>query len=132
MLGEIITSVSGSSDYFKGGILSYNGEIKENLLDVPHDLLTHFGEVSEPVARAMAEGVRKKCNTDLGLSITGIAGPTGGNIEKPVGLVYIALANAKQTLVQKHRFPNGRQAIRTRAARRALNMLRLYMINHRK
>lgn len=63
MLGEIITSISGSSDYFKGGIISYSGEIKEALLDVPHDILTHFGEVSKPVARAMAEGVRKKCNT---------------------------------------------------------------------
>ena len=131
MLGEIITSISGSSDYFKGGIISYSGEIKEALLDVPHDILTHFGEVSKPVARAMAEGVRKKCNTDIGLSITGIAGPTGGSSEKPVGLVYIGLSNTQQTLVQKHQFQNERQAVRIRSARRALNMLRLYIINLR-
>lgn len=129
MLGEIITTIAGSSDYFKGGIISYHGEIKKNLLDVPEDVLTHFGEVSKPVARAMAEGVRKKCNSDLGLSITGIAGPGGGSAEKPVGLVYIALADGQQTLVQKHLLQNGRHIIRLRSARRALNMLRLYLID---
>jgi nicotinamide-nucleotide amidase len=128
MLGETLTAVPGSSDYFKGGIISYDGEIKEKLLGVPHTLLTRFGEVSEPVAKAMAEGVRKKCNSDIGLSITGIAGPTGGSQEKPVGLVYIGLADAGQTLVQKHYFHNGRQAIRLRSVRRALNMLRLHII----
>lgn len=128
MLGETLTIVPGSSDYFKGGIISYDGEIKEKLLGVPHTLLTRFGEVSEPVAKAMAEGVRKNCNSDVGLSITGIAGPTGGSQEKPVGLVYIGLADAGQTLVQKHYFHNGRQAIRLRSVRRALNMLRLHII----
>ncbi len=128
MLGETLTTVPGSSDYFKGGIISYDGEIKEKLLGVPHTLLTRFGEVSEPVVKAMAEGVRKKCNSDIGLSITGIAGPTGGSQEKPVGLVYIGLADAGQTLVQKHYFHNGRQAIRLRSVRRALNMLRLHII----
>lgn len=128
MLGETLTTVPGSSDYFKGGIISYDGEIKEKLLGVPHTLLTRFGEVSEPVAKAMAEGVRKKCNSDIGLSITGIAGPAGGSKEKPVGLVYIGLADAGQTLVQKHYFHNGRQAIRLRSVRRALNMLRLHII----
>lgn len=128
MLGGAITAVPGSSDYFKGGIISYDGEIKENLLGVPHSILINFGQVSEPTARAMAEGVRKKCNSDLGLSITGIAGPAGGSVEKPVGLVYIALADCEQVLVQKHQFHNDRQAIRLRSVRRALNMLRLYLI----
>ena len=128
MLGGTITAVPGSSDYFKGGIISYDGEIKESLLGVPHTFLTQFGEVSEPVAKAMAEGVRKKCNSDIGLSITGIAGPAGGSEEKPVGLVFIGLADAGQTLVQKHYFHNGRQAIRLRAVRRTLNMLRLHII----
>ena len=77
MLGEAITSIAGSSDYFKGGIISYSGEIKEKLLGVPYDILKEFGEVSEPVARAMAEGVCKKCNSDIGIGITGIAGPGG-------------------------------------------------------
>ncbi|HOR43128.1 MAG TPA: nicotinamide-nucleotide amidohydrolase family protein, partial [Atribacterota bacterium] len=129
MLGEMITAVPGSSDYFKGGIISYSGEIKEKLLEVPAILLREFGEVSEPVARAMAEGVRKKCNSSLGIGITGIAGPAGGSPEKPVGLVYIALADDKQTLIQKYQLQRERQIIRLRAARRALNMLRLYLIN---
>ncbi|HNR65345.1 MAG TPA: competence/damage-inducible protein A, partial [Atribacterota bacterium] len=126
MLGGAITAVPGSSDYFKGGIISYDGEIKENLLGVPRSILINFGQVSEPTARAMAEGVRKMCNSDLSLSITGIAGPAGGSPEKPVGLVYIALADNEQVLVQKHQFHNDRQAIRLRSVRRALNMLRLY------
>ncbi|NLL62287.1 MAG: competence/damage-inducible protein A [Candidatus Atribacteria bacterium] len=129
MLGEAITSIAGSSDYFKGGIISYSGEIKEKLLGVPHDILQEFGEVSEPVARAMAEGVCKKCNSDIGIGITGIAGPEGGSPEKPVGLVYIALADSNQTTVQKYQLRRDRQTIRLRSTRRALNMLRLYLIN---
>lgn len=129
MLGEAITSIAGSSDYFKGGIISYSGEIKEKLLDVPHNVLKEFGEVSEPVARAMAEGVRKRCNGDIGIGITGIAGPGGGSPEKPVGLVYIALADGNQTTVQKYHLQRDRQTIRLRSTRRALNMLRLYLIN---
>ncbi|MDD3656888.1 MAG: competence/damage-inducible protein A [Atribacterota bacterium] len=130
MLGEIITSVPGSSDYFKGGIISYDGELKEKLLDVSRDVMIQFGQVSEPVARAMAEGIRKKCNSDIGISVTGIAGPGGGSPGKPVGLVYIALADEKQTLVQKHQLHKDRQIIRLRSARRALNTLRVYLINY--
>lgn len=129
MLGEIITSVPGSSDYFVGGVISYAGGIKEKLLGVPREIMMQFGEVSEQVAQAMAIGVRKVCNSDIGLSITGIAGPGGGSPEKPVGLVYIALANSKQTLVQKHQLFKERQIIRLRSARRALNMLRLYLMH---
>ena len=155
MLGEMITSVPGSSDYFKGGIISYDGELKEKLLEVPPDIMIRYGQVSEQVARAMAEGVRKKCFSNIGLSITGIAGPGGGSPEKPVGLVYIALADGENTLVQKHqlhqgnqgKYPlkplkgntlkrkstlfdkQGRQTIRLRSARRTLNMLRLYLLN---
>ena len=128
MLGEIITSTPGSSDYFKGGIISYDGELKEKLLDVSRDIMIQFGQVSEPVARAMAEGVRKKCNSDIGISVTGIAGPGGGSPGKPVGLVYIALADEKQTLVQKHQLHKDRQTIRLRSARRALNTLRVYLL----
>ena len=129
MLGEAITSIAGSSDYFKGGIISYSGELKEKLLGVPHDILQEFGEVSEPVARAMAEGACKKCNSDIGVGITGIAGPGGGSREKPVGLVYIALADGNRTTVQKYQLQRDRQTIRLRSTRRALNMLRLYLIN---
>ncbi len=129
MLGEMITSIPGSSDYFKGGIISYDGEIKEKILGVPRETMIHYGQVSEQVAQAMAQGVRKKCYSDVGLSITGIAGPGGGNNEKPVGLVYIALADEQQTMVQKHQLHRDRQTIRLRSARRAMNMLRLYLIS---
>lgn len=129
MLGEIITSVAGSSDYFKGGIISYDGEIKEKLLGVPQEMMMQYGQVSEQVASEMARSVRKKCNSNIGLSITGIAGPGGGSQEKPVGLVYIALADEQQAIVQKHQLFRDRQTIRLRSARRALNMLRLHLIN---
>jgi nicotinamide-nucleotide amidase len=129
MLGEMITSVPGSSDYFKGGIISYDGEIKEKLLGVPRETMTKYGQVSEQVASAMAQGVRKNCFSDIGISITGIAGPDGGSKNKPVGLVYIALADKKQVLVQEHQLRRDRQTIRLRSARRALNMLRMYLFN---
>jgi len=129
MLGGAITSVSGSSDYFKGGIISYDGEIKEKLLGISKDIMIQYGQVSDKVAGLMAEGVRKKCHSDIGLGITGIAGPNGGSKEKPVGLVYIALSDGRETIVQKHHLFKDRQAIRLRAVRRTLNMLRLYLIN---
>jgi len=129
MLGEIITSIPGSSDYFKGGIISYDGEIKEKLLRVPRETMIKYGQVSEQVARAMAQGVRKQCLSDIGISITGIAGPGGGSPAKPVGLVYIALADERQTIVQEHQLRKDRHTIRLRSARRALNILRLHLIN---
>lgn len=129
MLGEIITSIPGSSDYFKGGIISYDGEIKEKLLRVPRETMIKYGQVSEQVARAMAQGVRKQCLSDIGISITGIAGPGGGSPAKPVGLVYIALADERQTIVQAHQLRKDRHTIRLRSARRALNILRLHLIN---
>jgi PncC family amidohydrolase len=129
MLGEIVTSIPGSSDYFKGGIISYHGEIKEKLLGVSRKTMIRYGQVSEQVACAMAQGVRKICQSDIGLSITGIAGPGGGSQEKPVGLVYIALADEQQNIVQKHQLHKDRQTIRLRSARRALNILRLYLTN---
>jgi PncC family amidohydrolase len=129
MLGEMITSIPGSSDYFKGGIISYSGEIKERLLGISHEIMIKYGQVSEQVAKAMAQGVRKKCLSDIGISITGIAGPGGGSKGKPVGLVYIALADEEQTIIQEHQLRKDRHTIRLRSARRALNMLRLYLIN---
>jgi len=129
MLGEMITSISGSSDYFKGGIISYDGEIKEKLLGVPRNIMMEYGQVSEQVARSMAVNVREKCFSDIGIGITGIAGPGGGSKDKPVGLVYIALADGNNIIVQEHHLRKDRYTIRLRSARRALNMLRLHLIN---
>lgn len=128
MLGEMITNIPGSSEYFQGGVISYNAKIKEELLKVPPEIIKKYGEVSEQVARLMAEGVRKCCYSDIGISITGIAGPGGATEKKQVGLVYMALANGKKTIIQKHQLFGNRQQIRLRASRRALNLLRMYLI----
>jgi nicotinamide-nucleotide amidase len=95
---------------------------------VPHELILEHGAVSEPVARAMAEGVRKLAGTDYGLSVTGIAGPNGGTEEKPVGLVFVGLSDAEGTLVERldlSAWARSREAIRERSANRALDLLRL-------
>ena len=128
MLGEMITRIPGSSEYFQGGVVSYNAKIKEDLLKVPPEVIKKYGEVSKEVAQLMAEGVRRCCHSDIGISITGIAGPGGATEKKKVGLVYMALADSKKTITQKHRLFGNRQLIRVRSARRALNMLRTYLM----
>jgi nicotinamide-nucleotide amidase len=124
LLAERLTSVSGSSRYFIGGAVVYSNELKTQLADVPADLIDVYGAVSEQVARALAEGIRKKCGTTLGLGVTGIAGPTGGTAEKPVGLVFHALASESGTEVIKRNFPGDRARIRWFASQQALDMVR--------
>ncbi len=119
-----ITEVPGSSDYFLEGVVSYSNEAKTRILGVPEAMIIEHGAVSEPVAKAMAEGVRKLANSTFGIGITGIAGPGGGTEEKPVGLVYIALADDTQTTVRKLIFPGDRQFIRTLAVNSALDLVR--------
>lgn len=128
MLGEMITRIPGSSEYFQGGVISYNARVKEDLLKVPPEVIRKYGEVSRQVAKSMAEGVRRCCQSNVGISITGIAGPGGATEKKKVGLVYMALADNKKTIIQKHQLFGDRQLIRLRSARRALNMLRMYLM----
>jgi len=128
MLGEMITRIPGSSEYFQGGVISYNARVKEDLLKVPPEAIGKYGEVSRQVAKLMAEGVRRCCHSDIGISITGIAGPGGATEKKKVGLAYMALADGKKTIAQKHQLFGDRQLIRLRSARRALNMLRMYLM----
>ncbi len=123
MIGARITSVSGSSACFKGGVISYANELKEGLLGVSPDLLAAHGAVSEQVARAMAEGACRAANADFGVSVTGIAGPGGGTPEKPVGLVYIGLAGRGQTVVRRSVFDGDRSTVRERAVNEALTLL---------
>ena len=99
-----LTDVSGSSDYLERGLVTYSNAAKISMLGVPAEIIEKHGAVSEETARLMAEGVRKLAGTDLGLSSTGIAGPTGGTKEKPVGTVYIALADSKQTICRHYTF----------------------------
>jgi len=127
MMGEMLTRIPGSSEYFQGGVISYNVRVKEGLLKVPSEVIKKYGEVNGQVAELMAEGVRRCCHSDIGISITGIAGPGGATEKKKVGLVYVALADGKKTINQKHQLFGNRQLIRLRSARRALNMLRMYL-----
>ena len=100
-----MTAVSGSSDYFLGGVISYANRLKQDELAVPADLLAAHGAVSEPVAAAMAAGARRRYAATYALAITGIAGPAGGSPDKPVGLVYTALAGPQGTRVQRNQLP---------------------------
>lgn len=97
LIGHRITSVAGSSTYYKGGVISYSNEIKERVLGVDGELLERHGAVSEPVVRQMAEGVRRLMDTDYGVATSGVAGPGGGTAEKPVGMVWIAVATREVT-----------------------------------
>lgn len=125
-LGQMLTSVSGSSNYFWGGIISYDNLVKENLLGVDPKALSELGAVSSQVAEQMAVGVRSRLNTTWGLSITGIAGPDGGSQTKPVGLVYIGLAGPENQVTSSvYRFgARGREWVRQVSACTALDQLR--------
>jgi len=129
MIGKMVTDVPGSSEYFLGGILAYANDVKRSALGVAESLLAQHGAVSEPVAVAMAEGARKLTGSDYALSVTGIAGPDGGTQEKPVGLVYTALAGPDGTRVTRSVHGGDRHMIRTRAALSALNLLRLKLLH---
>ncbi len=124
LLGERITSVSGSSRYFLGGAVVYSNELKTEFADVPAELIAQHGAVSKEVAIAMAEGIRKRCQVTIGVAITGIAGPTGGTPEKPVGLVFHALADESGTQVVERTFPGDRKRVRRSATQQALDMVR--------
>ncbi len=128
LIGARFTNVSGSSNYFINGVITYSNEAKIELLKIPKEIIEKYGAVSEQVAILMAEGVKKISNTDYGLSATGIAGPTGGTEEKPVGLVYIGFAHENDSFAKKFVFGGDRQAIRERTAQAALNLVRLFML----
>ncbi len=118
-----ITSISGSSEYFTGSVVSYSNDVKRRVLGVPVEVLENPGAVSEPCARAMVEGVRTLIGSDFAVSTTGIAGPLGGTERKPVGLVYIGVASADHRIVEEHIFPGDRAAVIEAATARALELL---------
>jgi len=128
MLGAEITSISGASDYFIGGEITYSNWAKVHRLCVNEETLKKFGAVSEQTACEMAENVRKIFNANYGISITGIAGPTGGSQEKPVGTVWIGLSSSKGTYAKLFNFGNNRQINRERAVFSALNELKRLLI----
>lgn len=124
MLAERITSVSGSSRYFLGGVVVYSNELKTKLAGVPAELIAEHGAVSREVAIALAEGIRDRTNATLGVGITGVAGPTGGTAEKPVGLVFIAISDGKEHEVVERRLPGDRERIRLWASFTGLDLVR--------
>lgn len=127
LIGQRLTSLPGSSAYFELGVVTYSDRAKVDLLKVPEALIRQKGAVSADVAQTMAESVREQSGADLGLAVTGIAGPSGGTKEKPVGLVFLALADKKSSVGRQHLFSGDREGIRVRASQAALDLLRRHI-----
>ena len=123
LLSHVLTGVSGSSAYFTGGVVAYSNQIKEAILGVRATTLKENGAVSEETAMEMAEGVRRRFKTDIGLSTTGIAGPTGGTPEKPVGLVWIGISTAKHTAAYECHFKADREGVKYLTVEKLLVLL---------
>jgi PncC family amidohydrolase len=115
-----ITNVSGSSDYFMGGMVTYSNESKTEHLGIPSAIIKRYGAVSPQVARGMAQGVRKALHTTFGLSTTGVAGPTGGTKRSPIGRVFIGISDGKRTWVRKLDLKGSRREIKEKATEKAL------------
>ncbi|MHC1578483.1 MAG: CinA family protein [Dehalococcoidia bacterium] len=127
-IGDRITNVPGSSDYFKGSVVAYSNEVKTAVVGVKKATIEKYGAVSEQTAVEMAQGGRKLLNVDICVSDTGIAGPSGAAPGKPVGLFYLGLAARGETFSQRHVFPASRKENKRDAAEAALNMLREYLM----
>ncbi len=133
LLAKRLTDGAGASAYFVEGLVTYSNDSKERLLGVPNELLVEHGAVSEPVAGAMAEGIRKVAGTDYAISVTGVAGPNGGSEEKPVGLVFVGVSDEEGTEVERldlSAWRRSREAIRERSANRAFDLLRHRILGH--
>jgi nicotinamide-nucleotide amidase len=128
-IAHMITSVPGSSDYFKGSVIAYANSIKTELLGIDEKLIEKYGAVSEPVVISMAEGARRLLKADFAVATSGIAGPDGGTIEKPVGMLWTAVASESGTIAEKHTLGTDRIINITRFTTVALNMLRKQIIN---
>jgi len=123
-LGDMITDIAGSSDYFLGGIVSYSNRAKVDILGVSEEVLRLEGAVSEKVAIQMAEGVKNRFGSAYGIGITGIAGPTGATQNKPVGLVFIAVSSRSGFICRENHFSGSRTEVKDQAAIAALDLLR--------
>ncbi|HEV2720943.1 MAG TPA: CinA family protein, partial [Thermoanaerobaculia bacterium] len=128
LLASRITDVAGSSAYFMGGAVVYTGAAKQDLAGVDRALIAEHGEVSEPVAVALARGIRERFGTTFGVGITGIAGPSGGSEAKPVGTVHIAVADAGRHEHRKLFWPLERTLFKRFATQSALDLLRLFVL----
>lgn len=127
MLGAAITAIPGSSRYFLGGIIAYADGVKERIIGVRRRTLVKYGAASAQTAREMAQGVRIRLRADCGIAVTGIAGPSGGTGQKPVGTVYLAVADRGRTAVKRRRFSGTRNEVRYRSCRAALLLLKGFL-----
>lgn len=127
LVGHIITEISGSSAFFQGGVISYANEVKRDLLSVPQEMLNEYGAVSHPTAQAMAQGVRRLLHVEVGVAITGVAGPTGGSVEKPVGTVYVAVSSPLGDQVQHHLWDADRSGNKAFSAQAALLLVEQHL-----
>lgn len=130
MLGAAITRIPGSSRYFAGGIIAYSDAVKKRVVGVKSSTLERSGAVSAQTAREMACGVRIRMSTDIGVALTGIAGPTGGTPKKPVGLVYIAIAAGSKVKVKRFVFGGTRQTVRKNSVEKAFGMIKEILSVH--
>ena len=127
LIGHLITSIPGSSAYFLGGIISYSNQAKCDLLGVSPEILKVYGAISDQVAREMAVGVKERFKSDIGLSVTGIAGPDGGSLEKPVGTVFMGFSLDAEPFSKKYLFKGKRTEIKEQTAETALENIRRYL-----
>jgi len=125
-----LTDVPGSSDYVLGGVVAYSNEAKTAFADVPTGMLAEHGAVSEPVASALAEGIRRRMGATIGVGVTGIAGPGGGTPRKPVGMVCLAVAGPEETAVRTAQFTGSRTMIKHYASQTALDLVRRMVLRH--
>ena len=124
LTASLLTQLSGSSNYFILGIAAYHNKVKTSILKVPSGLIAKKGAVSTEVAEKLAQGVKKLAKTDFAIGITGIAGPTGSSPAKPIGTVFIAVANKNKTICKEFHFTGNRSAIRKKAALKSLEVLK--------
>ena len=127
LVGHLLTEIPGASDYLRGAIVAYSNDAKEALLGVPRDVLVRYGAVSDETARAMAEGARRAFGTTFGVATTGIAGPGGGTVEKPVGTFHVAVAGPEGAIARHRVYPGDRERIKILAAWSALDLLRHFL-----
>ena len=123
LVAHLITEVPGSSDYFAGALVTYANDVKTLLADVPSDVLGAHGAVSAQVAKAMAEGTRRRLGVDVAVAVTGVAGPDGGTPEKPVGLTYVAVADSGGTVVRRYVWESDRSGNKRLSAAAALDLV---------
>lgn len=123
LIAALLTEVPGSSAVFERGLITYSNQAKVSLLGINKMLLARHGAVSPEVAQAMVKGAIRHSNANIGIAVTGIAGPAGGTVKKPVGLVYIAVMSGKKLAVEEYRFKGSRKTIRLASVKKALDMV---------